>query len=116
MENKRKTGSFYERFAAEYLTRCGLRILERNFRTRYGEIDLIADDGGTLVFVEVKYKRTPSDGYALEMVHPGKQYQVTRIARQYLYSHHIPESRPVRFDCIGITGSEIRYIRNAFEA
>ncbi len=114
--NKRRTGAAYERRAAEYLQHAGMRVVCMNYRTRYGEIDIVAEDGGTLVFTEVKYKRSGASGAALEMVDRRKQAQIVRVARQYLYEHRVPEDRPVRFDCVGVTGSELVYVRDAFGA
>ena len=112
--NRRKTGAEYEEKALVYLESLGMRLRERNYRTRYGEIDLILQDGPALVFVEVKYRATAKSGYALEAVTGRKQQKILRIARQYLYSHHIAETTPVRFDCVGYTGEELRYVKNAF--
>ena len=111
--NNRQLGSLYEDKAKEYLESLGMITLERNFRTRDGEIDLIMEDAGTLVFVEVKYRKTARSGYAVEAVTLKKQQQIRKIAREYLATHSGP-FRPIRFDCIGYTGEERHYIRNAF--
>ena len=68
MENKRAVGSRYEEETAAFLQKNGYRILEKNFRDRRGEIDLIAKDGRTLVFVEVKYRKNARNGYPEEAV------------------------------------------------
>ena len=67
-ENKRETGTRKEELAADFLTRRGVKILERNFRCRQGEIDLIGMDGQYLVFVEVKYRKTARNGMPAEAV------------------------------------------------
>ncbi len=112
--NRRTLGARYEELAAGYLTEHGLRILERNYRTRFGEIDLIADDGGTLVFAEVKYRRDASKGMPEESVGPQKQNVIRRQAQAYMAVKGLNDMTPCRFDVIGVLGSEIRWIRNAF--
>src|ERR1700680_3827737 len=77
-------GTMGEAAAARYLTERGYHVLERNFRCRGGEIDLIALDGGTLVFIEVKLRRTLARGSPLEAVTPLKQARVRKAAQQYL--------------------------------
>ncbi|SUP51259.1 endonuclease distantly-like archaeal Holliday junction resolvase [Vibrio metschnikovii] len=66
--SRRNTGLHYEQVAADYLSRHALRLLEKNFTTRVGEIDLVMRDGSCLVFVEVKYRKNQSYGHAAEMV------------------------------------------------
>ena len=88
MENRRKIGTAQEEKAAEYLSSRGYRILERNFRCKLGEIDLIAEESGVLVFLEV------ADFYRL--------------------SGRIAESQSCRFDVVAILGEEIQVYKNAF--
>ena len=125
MNNNRRIGAQKETLAADYLKQRGLVILERNFRNRTGEIDIIARDRpGILVFIEVKYRRSTRCGRADEAVGPSKQRVIRQTAAYYLYIHHIPEEHPVRFDVIAIqeetnpqTGEKkesIRWIRDAF--
>lgn len=114
MENKRATGSRYEEMAAAFLRERGYRILERNYRIRSGEIDLIARDGRCLVFVEVKYRRNRENGYPEEAVGARKQERIRRAASCYLYSRHYPEDTPCRFDVVSVLGDEIRVIEDAF--
>ena len=78
--------------AAAYLKKKGYRILEANFRCRFGEIDLIARDGAYLVFIEVKYRSSLKDGDSLEAVNRGKQRKIIRVAEYYLL-HASGESR-----------------------
>ena len=114
-------GNRGERLAARYLRRQGLRILERQYSTRSGEIDLIALDGDCLVFVEVKTRRSNQAGDPVEAITIGKQKQLTRLALTYLKRHNRLEQR-ARFDVVAIlwpTGSrkpEVRHYRNAFPA
>ena len=70
--------------AAAYLKKKGYRILEANFRCRFGEIDLIARDGAYLVFIEVKYRSSLKDGDSLEAVNRRKQRKIIRVAEYYL--------------------------------
>ena len=112
--NRRKTGAAYEEKAAAHLSGLGYEILERNYRCRQGEIDLIAKDGGTLVFLEVKYRRTASCGEPAEAVHAAKQRAICRVADYYRMRHQIPENQPCRFDVVAVLGEEIFLYRNAF--
>ena len=80
--NKRKTGSRYEEQAAAFLEKQGLLVIEKNFRCKSGEIDLIARDGRYLVFVEVKYRSSGSNGYAAAAV-DGEQIQWIKNAFDY---------------------------------
>ena len=118
--NTRKTGDRGEALARGYLARRGYEILESNYRTRYGEIDLVARRKETLVFVEVKLRRNTNFGDPLESVTPRKQEQVRAIAEQYLQEKD-PEFGEVRFDVIGVLGRpgsletpEITHVENAF--
>ncbi len=108
-----------EDLAAVYLKRAGYRILERNHRTRLGEIDIIARDGDTLVFVEVKVRRSPSFGSAKAAVTAAKRRRLSMVALQYLKS---PAGRPfsgARFDVVAVDRqgdvTRIELVRNAFE-
>lgn len=114
MENKRATGSRYEGVAAAFLEEKGFEILERNYRDRYGEIDLIARDGRYLVFVEVKYRSDRENGYPEEAVGPHKQERIRHAAAWYLYRNQYPEDTPCRFDVVSILGQRIRLIADAF--
>lgn len=112
--NKRGIGTHYEEIAANYLKAQGLILLERNFRSRQGEIDLIARDGAYLVFVEVKYRRDERKGAPAEAVGYQKQVHIRKVAAYYLYSHHYAETTACRFDVISVVGTDITWIQNAF--
>ncbi len=114
MKNRREIGREYEDAAAAYLEKNGYVILERNYRDRRGEIDIIAKDGKELVFVEVKYRRDLEKGDPAEAVHFLKQKKVRDSARGYLYQHRLGEDIPCRFDVVAILGQEIRLIKDAF--
>lgn len=106
--------------AANYLDRCKFRIVERGFRLFRGEIDIIAYDGPTLVFLEVKTRRKEDFGLPEEAVNAAKQRQIRKVAEGYLMTKNLPESRtPCRFDVLSvipddIRGFQIRHIKNAF--
>ena len=112
--NRRKTGAAYEEKAAAHLSGLGYEILERNYRCRQGEIDLIAKDGGTLVFLEVKYRRDAKGGHPLEAVDIRKQRRICKTAAYYCLRYGYGEHTPCRFDVIGILEKEIIHIENAF--
>lgn len=112
--NKRAVGSEYEALAVAYMEQQGMRILERNYRCKQGEIDIVAKESQYLLFVEVKYRKNLSSGHPAEAVTPAKQQRIYQTARYYLYEHHLSEDTPVRFDVAAILGQEIQYIRNAF--
>ena len=112
--NKREVGGDWEKSAAEFLTAKGMRIVEKNFRCRQGEIDLIGYHEGFLVFVEVKYRRTNRRGYASEAVDYRKQCKICRVADYYRYLHRISEFTNIRYDVVAIQGSEISWVQNAF--
>ena len=113
--NKRSEGTLYERLAAGWLEKQGFRILECNYRTRYGEIDIIAREGRTLVFAEVKYRRTSVYGEPIEAVDHRKQYKICRVADWYAAEKQISQDDPCRFDVIAVSGESFRLFRNAFE-
>ncbi|MDD6638726.1 MAG: YraN family protein [Lachnospiraceae bacterium] len=114
--NKRQVGTQYESMAVQYLTEAGYHILERNFRCRTGEIDIIAKDGAYLVFVEVKYRASAACGSALEAVDYRKQQSILRVAQYYMVSHGYGTQTNCRFDVVAIQGTEITLIQNAFGA
>jgi len=112
-----RCGADGEALAAAFLRARGYAILARNFRCAAGEIDLVALDGRTIVFGEVRTRRGRAHGSALESVTPLKQRQVTRVAGHYLARHHL-HAHPVRFDVVAV---EVRgwmvtvaHVRDAF--
>lgn len=112
--NKRKTGASYEETACEFLQRNGMKIVEQNYNTGLGEIDIIARDKEYLVFVEVKYRADHKCGGAFYAIPRKKQRTITRVAMLYLKSHGYKMSTPCRFDAVLITGDELTYIKNAW--
>lgn len=114
IENKRETGAKYEELAAQYLVNSGYKIIELNYRIKTGEIDIIASDINTIVFCEVKYRRTNQYGYPEEAVNYIKQSKIRKTASYYLLTKKYPENTPVRFDVVSILGNEIKLIKDAF--
>lgn len=107
--------------AARFLKRLGYQILARSDQSKPGELDLVARDGDTIVFVEVKTRRSQEAGHPVEAVGAGKQRRLTRLAVTFLKRHGLLESR-ARFDVIAVTWPEgqrrptIEHIANAFDA
>ena len=103
-DRRQTLGRLGEQVASEHLLRRGFQILERNFRTRWGELDIVARDGRTLVFCEVKTRRVGVAVPPFEALHPHKQAQVRRIARAWLANRGPRSYAPLlRFDAIAIT-------------
>ena len=101
-----------EAAAADYLATLGFRIERRNLRTPDGEIDIVARDGDTIVFVEVKARATRTYGNALGAVDARKRRRIRAVAEDYL-QYFEPEAK-VRFDVVTIEGGAIRLHRGAF--
>lgn len=113
-ENKRTIGGEYEKLASEYLHNLGYQILTLNFRTRTGEIDIIAMDNNTLVFIEVKYRSSTKYGYPEEAVDYRKQIKIRKTAMYFMSNKKYSINTPVRFDVIAILGKKITHIKDAF--
>src|SRR5436305_7241505 len=118
-------GALGERIAADHLKRNGYRILARNFRTRYGELDLVAADERALVFCEVKTRVArgmSGPATPLEAIGPAKRRQLRRMAREWFADTHVPRpaTRRARFDAIGVLLSAagsvlaIEHVEDAF--
>lgn len=107
-------GQAAETLAAGFLERQGLRVIERNYRCRYGEIDLIAKDGNAIVFIEVRERSSDAFGGAAASITAAKQEKLLRTARHYLAGNdHLPACR---FDALLVNGKtrSIEWVRNAF--
>lgn len=115
LKSTQKTGAAAEDLAAEFLIRHKLKIIQRNYRCRHGEIDLIANDGASLVFVEVRLRSPGNFGGAAASITPAKQQKILTAARHYLSGQSgIP---PCRFDVLlldGLSADKIEWIKNAF--
>lgn len=115
MQGSRRTGDRYESLAAQYLQKKGYEILCRNYYGRRGELDIVARDGDTIVFCEVKYRSKEACGSPLEAVTPLKRRRICRTAAEYLAAEGYSDAWPCRFDVIGISGGQIRHVINAFD-
>ena len=116
--NKRQIGAEKEAFVCEWLERNGYQIVERNFRCRSGEIDIVAREGGYLVFLEVKYRSSQAQGLPEESVNLRKQRIISRVALYYLRRYGYGEATPVRFDVVAVFGEDtfsVSLYQNAFE-
>ena len=112
--NKRLVGKEKEELAAEFLTRHGFFILEKNFSCRNGEIDIIAKDGEYLCFIEVKYRSGTGCGDPAEAVDLRKQRTIRKVAEGYLFERNIGEWTSCRFDVAAVMDGQIRWVKNAF--
>lgn len=114
----RLLGDAGERAARRFLRQAGIRLIERNFRCAAGEIDLICDDAGTIVFVEVKTRRSEVATDPENAIGPGKQCRIEAAARTWIKQHHYPE-RAYRFDSVAIVWPadgkpQVRHVREAW--
>ena len=113
-------GQHAESLAVAHLEAAGLRIVARNWRRPEGELDIVADDGGTCVFVEVRSRTGEDRGHALEAITPQKRARVVRAARLYLDAE-TPVASGFRFDVVAVTFwddgrlPDVVHIANAFE-
>jgi putative endonuclease len=118
--SRKQAGPAGEAFAAQFLKRKGFRLLERNYRSRWGEIDLICQKGGILVFVEVKTRTSLASGHPLEAITPWKRDRLLRTGQCYLLAHRAQE-RPYRFDLVAIvwdstgTPPQVSHLENVLE-
>lgn len=113
--NKRQVGAAREETAVSYLADKQYKILERNFVAPYGEIDIIAEKEGVLVFCEVKYRGSDRCGSPFEAVDARKQKRICRAALFYYAGHGFTGERPCRFDVIAVHGDGIvEHLENAF--
>ena len=110
-------GAAAEELAARHLQRHGCEVLERRYRTRSGEIDLIVRDRGTIAFVEVKARRSDRYGTSAEAVTGPKQRRLVNVARAYL-RHRGADRQPCRFDVVAVRlrkgRASVRWLRDAF--
>ncbi len=109
----RRAGAEAEERAARFLERRGLEIVARNYRTRLGEIDLVARDGATLVFVEVRMRSCSRYGGAAASVGWRKRARIEAAARQFL--SRLARVPPCRFDVVAVEGDAPEWLRGAFE-
>jgi len=112
-----KHGAEAEQFAAQYLQQQGLKLVVQNYRCRFGEIDLIMQDGTSLVFIEVRLRRNADFGGPSESIDIRKQQRLIRTAQQYLAG--LAHTPPCRFDAVllnDVNSQNIQWVKNAFDA
>jgi len=117
-DKRHQMGKDNEQVAVDYLQKNGYTIVQRNYRIRGGEIDIIAKDNNTLVFIEVKSRTSTRYGHAIQSLTRQQQKRLSKTAQTYLHQHNL-NNQPARFDMIAIQknqymGTEIRLIKNAF--
>ena len=114
-DSRGRIGAAKESLAADYLVRHGLRLIARNHRCRFGEIDLVMRDGDALVFVEVRYRGSSCFGTPAESIGGRKQRRLIAAAGHYLSASQ--SLLPCRFDVVAISGHDrVEWIKNAFNA
>ena len=119
-DRRRLLGTDGEKLAEEFLLNKGFRLVCRNFRTRYGELDLVMMDGRTLVFVEVRTRSGAVFGSPVETVNASKRARLIRMAKAYLSLMKVSDSVECRFDVVGVvkpvdSHAQIEHIPAAFE-
>lgn len=129
--NKKKCGQLAEQFACAYLKKQGLSLLVRNYRCRFGEIDLIMQEREQIVFIEVRYRARSTFGCSIETVHRAKQTRLLKTAEHYLQRHALYDDPPCRFDVMGLSpvttqtdfsivdasltfSAQVEWVKNAF--
>jgi putative endonuclease len=113
MATTQAQGAAAEDLAARFLAERKLKLIDRNYRIRGGEIDLICRDGGTVVFVEVRLRKRADYGGAAASITPAKQARLILAAQHWLARHG---EAPCRFDCVLMDGDNIEWLRDAFSA
>lgn len=118
--NSIQTGKAKEQLACKFLQEKGLHLIQANYYCRWGEIDLIMDDEGCLVFIEVRFRKTQGFGPAEETVGLKKQRTLIKTAQYYLLTQSDFDDIECRFDVVGIRGPEnqeqVNWIQHAFGA
>lgn len=110
-------GAQAEQLAAQYLQRHGLKLIAQNYRSRFGEIDLIMHDGATIVFIEVRLRSSAGFGGAAASIDAHKQKRIINTAQQYLAD--LARLPPCRFDAVlldNVQGDNMLWLKNAFDA
>lgn len=115
MLNKRTLGDDVELECTRFLSYNNIHDIERNYRCRYGEIDIIGRDGDYLVFFEVKYRKRDTSGSAECAVGYSKQLQICKVSDYYRYENNISEDSPIRYDVLAVNDNKIMWYKNAFE-
>ena len=113
--NKRQAGDKYETLAIEFLTTQGLKLLERNYQCKAGEVDLVMEHTDTIVFVEVRYRQKQQFGGAVMSVTPAKQRKLAMAALHYLQCNKRNDD-PCRFDVVAFGKDERQWLVDAFQS
>ncbi len=118
-KSKQHVGEQGEKIAIDFLKRHRFKIVARNYRCKFGEIDIIARDSENILsFIEVKTRTSPTHGTPQEAVHFKKQEQISRVALEFVQRHGL-ENHPARFDVVAVicspSGYTVELIQNAFE-
>ena len=114
----RARGQYFENLALKYLKSSGLRLIERNYACKAGEIDLICSDQETMVFIEVRFRKNESYGSGTQTVQKGKQEKIINTAKLFLVNKGLYDKIDCRFDVLGISLEKgeptYQWIKNAF--
>ncbi len=117
--NKRRKGEIIESLVCDFIAQQGAVIVEKNYRCRQGEVDIIARDDRYLCFIEVKFRYDTRFGQPQEAVTPTKQKHICNVSKFYLYSKYKSLDVPVRYDVIAVSPQDDIYIcnwiKNAFD-
>jgi putative endonuclease len=113
-KNLRAVGSEQEERAALFLQKEGYEILERNYQTRFAELDIVAQEQGYLCFVEVKYRKNDRYGAPEGVISGKKMRSICSASRAYMRDRQVSPDSRIRYDVVLMIGEEIRLIRNAF--
>jgi putative endonuclease len=113
LSTKKEVGLEGEEKATKTLAREGYRIIEKNYRSPFGELDIIAEEGGYLVFVEVKKRNSPAFGDSFQAITGTKKKHMIKTALFYMKTHKCFDRR-VRFDVVGIDSENVKIVKHAF--
>lgn len=122
MTSSTRTGQQYEALARDYLQQQGLTLIEQNYHSRFGEIDLIMFDQQVLCFIEVKFRKSNAFGGAVSAISRAKQQKIIKTAQCYILSTPTIAQKPMRFDALilqlksSVSDLNIDWIQNAFYA
>lgn len=116
MTDSRQCGAYFEDSAICYLQKQGLTLVAKNYFSKYGEIDLIMQDGSCTVFIEVRYRKNTRYGDAVSTVGYHKQQRIINTAYDWMFGQQFnAEQLEYRFDIFAINGKQYQWIQNAFQ-
>lgn len=116
LPSRKERGRWAEDLAAERLSADGLEPVQRNYRCKWGEIDLVMRDQQTLVFVEVRFRKPGNYGDGAQSVDARKQHKLISTAEHYLQTHSDLQDTPCRFDVVSVSPKDVTWIKDAFHA